>query len=122
MKNRPGGMNACKNRTIVLQLRHQSGGPMTGQTSPPKRRRGGQPGNISGLKHGLFSRRINPADLYHLGVNQGYASNQQIAQVRLYIRDLFDHAAQVDDLSENLVLPDHIAVAAGVLASILYKR
>jgi hypothetical protein len=73
------GNTYCNLRTNVLYIKEMKGGKMTGQ-----------PGNANALKHGLFSRRINPSDLYKLGANPGHATNQQIAQLRLYLRELLD--------------------------------
>lgn len=95
---------------------------MTGQPSPSKRRRGGQPGNTNALKHGLYSRRLNPSDLYRLGVNSGYTTGQQIAQLRLYLQDLFESGMDMTDFSEALVRLQQISVASGVLARLIRRR
>ena len=95
---------------------------MTDQPLPPKRHRGGQPGNTNALKHGLCSRRINPADLYRLGANPGYANDQQIAQLRLYLRDLLERGTQVEDFSESLTLLKNINIASGVLTRFIRQR
>ena len=98
------------------------GAKMTGQPPPPKRRRGAQPGNTNALKRGLYSRRINPADLYKLGANPGYANNQQIAQLRLYLRELLDQGSRIQDFSESLTLLENINVASGALTLFIRQR
>jgi hypothetical protein len=98
------------------------GEKMTGQPLPPRRRRGGQPGNTNALKHGLFSRRINPADLYKLGANPGYAANRQIAQLRLYLRELLDRGPHIEDFGESLILLKNINIASGVLTRLISQR
>lgn len=85
-------------------------------SSPPKRRRGGQPGNANALKHGLTSRRLYPADFCRFGVYTGPTTGPQAEQIRLYLGKLFEQAVRVATYPEYLVLLRRVIAASGILA------
>ena len=77
---------------------------LAGRQRPPDqgdargpRKRGGQPGNVNALKHGLYARTLSPAALRALQVARGLKSHnldEEIATVRAKLSDLPPHERQ----------------------------
>ena len=86
---------------------------MSDTTDSPKRSRGGQPGNLNGLKHGLYlegrsirnTTPIERAQLNDLG--------SIIAQTKAYINTLYEEGLKCKNIAEfNLTM--HNIAAAGI--------
>jgi hypothetical protein len=95
---------------------------MTAHPIPLKRRRGGQPGNTNALRHGLYSRRLSPADLSRLGLTPGPALPRQIALLRSSLRELLDRGSRVTDVTEAIDLLNRVTVLTGVLSRLVRLR
>lgn len=80
---------------------------MSDLTPSPKRRRGGQPGNINALKHGFYTRRFTQTDLAGVESTDYHGLMEEIAIIRLYARRLIELA--------------FFGLAAGLCASGIYS-
>lgn len=90
---------------------------------PSGRKRGGQPGNLNALKHGIYARNVRPAEVSDLDLLiEATGLADEIGVMRVNIRRLLD---QTRDEREPLDLPttaivlDHIGTASIRLASLL---
>ena len=77
---------------------------MTKQPPSPKRRRGGQPGNINALKHGFYTRRFTSSDLDGVASTDFNSLMEEIAIIRLYTRRLIelDQSVEIDQVANIL--------------------
>jgi hypothetical protein len=79
---------------------------------PHKRCRGGQPGNINALKHGLYSpRRETRAN----GSSNNQRTNKdvlakEIADLREIFSDLVEHYHNIQDMDTRLAIADRVAL------------
>lgn len=65
--------------------------PHQGDADRPRRRRGGQPGNVNALKHGLYARLLTPEALVALQIARQLKTHnleEEIAALRARISDL----------------------------------
>ena len=61
----------------------------------PRRRRGAPPGNINALKHGFYTRRLPASQLRGLEDHSFSGLSEEIAVLRLFIRQLVEHQPKV---------------------------
>lgn len=85
----------------------------------PRRRRGGQPGNLNALKHGFYASRFRQAELTALETSHFTGLADEIALLRLYIRRVIELGASHDDLDASLNLLRNLCLAGTTLTRMI---
>src|SRR5207237_693179 len=68
-------------------------------SAPARRRRGGQPANQNARTHGLYSQYLRPDDAEDMPeLVRIFGMNQEVALVRLRIRELLAAGASTEDV------------------------
>jgi len=75
-----------------------------GPPAPPRRRRGGQPGNRNALKHGFYASRFRKADLNALEACRSTGLADEINLLRVHIRRVVELGANVNQLDQSIDL------------------
>lgn len=78
------------------------------EPTTPKRKRGGQPGNLNALKHGFYSRQFRHLELEDLRSLLSPGLVDEVAMLRVMTRRVLELADGIDEVD----------AAAGVLASL----
>ena len=84
--------------------------------TPPKRKRGAQPGNTNALKHGFYTHYYEKIELDAL--KDGYNLDAEINMLRVAIQRLFNLTAHADEKSLTASLTA-LARASATLARII---
>jgi len=97
---------------------------MSSKSTSRRRRRGGQPGNANAFKHGFYGRRlpIDPAALDAANLPPLDNLDEEIAMLRLSIRNLVAKSADPQTLGIDLILLRSLALAFGALNRLIKTR
>lgn len=86
----------------------------------PKRKRGGQPGNLNALKHGFYSRQFQDQELLDLEAIMAEGLDDEIAMLRVAMRRYFElvtqHITDIDYMANTVEI---MGMAATRLAGLL---
>ena len=91
----------------------------TSNPTPPKRRRGGQPGNLNTLKHGFYSRHFNSLELKDLEATLESGLDSEIDLLRVATRRLLTLTADNKDIDTGIRLLTVLGATASRLANLL---
>lgn len=95
---------------------------MTDENQPPtqpKRRKGGQPGNLNALKHGFYSRHFNSLELKDLEATLESGLDSEIDLLRVATRRLLTLTADNKDIDTGIRLLTVLGATASRLANLL---
>lgn len=88
-------------------------------TAPPKRRRGGQPGNANATKHGFYSRHFKRGELDDLDLALTTGLEDEIKMLRVVLRRTLELADGVSDIEDATKTLNVLGAAATRLAGLL---
>lgn len=88
-------------------------------STKPKRRRGGQPGNLNALKHGFYSRSFRKFEIDDLGVTSVTDLAGEINALRISTRRLIELSADNTDTEIGIKLLSTLSLALVRLSNLL---
>jgi hypothetical protein len=95
---------------------------MTSEEIHSRRRRGAQPGNTNALKHGFYSRHFRGLAEAELQAALSGGLDEEIAMLRLVVRQVFALAKGVEQLEQGVKLLGALGVASIRLAKLLQTQ
>jgi uncharacterized protein YjcR len=99
---------------LTLTLRHMT------QNTPPKRTRGGQPGNQNALTHGFYSRKFKPAELNDLDTIEDTSGvEDEIKLLRIFMRRVSDQASTFTNLDQGMQFLRAMSIATYTLSRLI---
>lgn len=87
--------------------------------TPPKRRRGGQPGNSNAAKHGFYSKHFKRGELDDLDLALDTPLDDEIKMLRVVLRRTFALAEDNTDLEDAVKTLNVLGAAATRLSGLL---
>ena len=89
-----------------------------------ERKRGGQPGNLNGLKHGFYSRQFRAGEVNDLEASTETGLVSEITMLRVICRRIFEYASESepDDITQWSQLLNSLSLAASRMAGLLRQQ
>jgi uncharacterized protein YjcR len=90
------------------------------ENTPPKRTRGGQPGNKNALSHGFYSRKFKTAELKDLDtIEEAGGIEDEIKLLRIFMRRVSDQASTFTNLDQGMQFLRAISIATYTLSRLI---